>query len=119
MIKFAENVNINKRLAKLKNRKPVVLGRSRRQLWRPKNTPYTIRKESETEPGNCVSIYQIVSAQPGRIPQIYGYLTNMRIWGATVFVDRVSYYTHVELMRDLTFDKALLAKNWLKGLQMT
>ena len=67
-------------------------------------------QESETEPGDCVSIDQIVSAQPGIIPQIYGYLTNIRIWGATVFVYYVSYYTHVALMRDITLDETLLAK---------
>ena len=35
----------------------------------------------------------------------------MRIWGATVFVDHVSDYTHVALMRDLTLDETLLVKN--------
>ena len=34
----------------------------------------------------------------------------MIIWGATVFVDHVSDYTHVALMRDLTLEKTLLAK---------
>ena len=34
----------------------------------------------------------------------------MRIWGATVFVDHVSDYTHVALMRDLILDETLLAK---------
>ena len=87
-----------------------VFGRSHRQPWRSKNTPGTIRKEINTEPGDCVSIDQIVSAQPGLIPQIYGYLNNMRIWGATVSVDHVSEYTHVALMRDLTLDETLLAK---------
>ena len=51
-----------------------------------------------------------MSAQPVPIPQIPGYLTNMRIWGATVFVDHVSEYTHVALMHDITLDKMLLAK---------
>ena len=34
----------------------------------------------------------------------------MRIWGATVFVDHVSDYTHVSLMRDITLDETILAK---------
>ena len=65
---------------------------------------------------NYVSIDQIVSAQLGLIPQISGYLTNMRIWGATVFVDHVSDYTHVALMRDLTLEKTLLAKTYFERL---
>ena len=39
-----------------------------------------------------------------------GYLTNMRIWGATIFVDHVTDYTYVALIRDLTLDETLLAK---------
>ena len=40
----------------------------------------------------------------------------MRIWGATVFVDHVSDYTHVALMRDLTSDETLSAKKSLERL---
>ena len=97
MIKLAWNGNIDKRFTKLKNRQPVymscIFGRSHRQTWRSKKTPGTIHKEIETEPGNCVSIDQIVSAQPGLIPQIPGYITNMRIWGATVRGSYVRLYT--------------------------
>ena len=46
MIKLAENGNIDKRFAKLKNRQPVcmscVFGRSHRRPWRYKKTPGTI-----------------------------------------------------------------------------
>ena len=113
MIKLAQNGNIDKRFAKLKNRQPVcmscVFGRSHRQPWRSKKAPGTICKESETEPGDFVSIDQMVSAQPGLTTQIFCYLTNMIIWGATVFVDHVSDYTHVALMRDITLEETLLS----------
>ena len=39
-----------------------------------------------------------------------GFLTNLRIWGATVFMDHFSDYDYVALMRDLTLHKNLLAK---------
>jgi len=39
-----------------------------------------------------------------------GFLTNLRIWGATIFVDHYSDYVFVALMRDLTLNKTLLAK---------
>ncbi len=57
---------------------------------------------------------QLVSAQPGLIPQMSGFLTNMRIWGATVFVDHFSDYVYVALMRDLSLDETLLAKSSFK-----
>ena len=57
-----------------------------------------------------------MSAQPGLIPKISGYLTNMRIWGATVFVDHVSDYTHVANMHDPTLDETLLEKTYFARL---
>ena len=39
-----------------------------------------------------------------------GLLTSKRLWGATTFVDHVSDYVYVHLMRDLGLDETLLAK---------
>ena len=61
-------------------------------------------------PGDGVYVDQIVSAQPGLIPKISGFLTSKRLWGATTSVDHVSDYVYVHLMRDLTLDETLLAK---------
>ena len=118
MMKLSEKGIISKTFAILKDRLLVfvscVFGMSPRRPWQSKGTPGTIHKYSETEPGDCVSIDHLVSAQPGLIPQISGYLTNMRIWGDTVFVDHVPYFTHVGLMRDLTLNETLLAKTAFK-----
>ena len=54
---------------------------------------------------------QIVSAQPGLISQMSGFLTNQRLWGTTTFVDHVSNYVYVHLMRDLSLTKKLLSKS--------
>jgi hypothetical protein len=54
---------------------------------------------------------QLVSAQPGLILQMAGFLTNLGIWGATIFVDHFSDYIFVALMQDLTHDETLLAKS--------
>ena len=62
------------------------------------------------EPGECVIIDTLISAQPVLIPQMSSFLTNMRIWGAIVFVDHVTDYVYVALMQDLTLDETLLAK---------
>jgi hypothetical protein len=53
---------------------------------------------------------QLVFAQPGLIPQMAGFLTNLCIWGATIFVDQFSDLVYVALMHDLTLDETLLAK---------
>ena len=42
---------------------------------------------------------------------MYVFLTNQRLWGATTFVDHVSDYVYVHLMRDLSLTKILLAKS--------
>ena len=61
-------------------------------------------------PGYGVSVDQTVSAQPGLIPKMSGFLTNKRLWGATTFVDHVSDHVYVNLMRDLSLDETILAK---------
>ena len=53
----------------------------------------------------------MVSAHPGLIPHMAGFLTNQRIWSATIFVDLFSNYIFVALMRDCTLDDTLLAKS--------
>jgi hypothetical protein len=114
MIVLAEKGKIQKKYAKLKHRLPIcmscIFGKAHRKPWRSKGSKGSIRKESDDAPGKCVSMDQLVSAQPGLIPQMAGFLTNLRIWGATVFVDHFSDYVYVALMRDLTLDETLLAK---------
>ena len=61
-------------------------------------------------PGDGVSVDQIVSAQTGLIPQMSGFLTSKILRGTTTFVDHVSDYMYVHLMRDLNLDETLLAK---------
>ena len=58
-----------------------------------------------------MSVDQIVSAQPGLIPHMSGFLTNQRLWGATTFVDHVSDYVYVHLMRYSSLTKTLLEKS--------
>ena len=57
---------------------------------------------------------QLGSTQPGLIPQMAGFYTNLRIWGATVVVDHFSDHVYVALMRDLGLEKTLLAKSAFK-----
>ncbi len=53
---------------------------------------------------------QLISAQPGLVPQDKGNLTRAWIWAATVFVDYFTKFVHVALMTDQTAESALKAK---------
>ena len=70
-----------------------------------------MRIPEQTKAGDGVSVDQIVSAQPGLIPQMSVFLTNQRLWGATTFVDHVSDYVYVHLMGYLSLTETFLAKS--------
>ncbi len=74
-------------------------------------TERPICKPTDNAPGKRASMDQMVSAQPGLIPQMSGRLTNLRIMGATVFVDHYSDHVYVYLMKDLMFSESLMAKH--------
>ena len=55
--------------------------------WRTKGKRLcgSIRKPSDTIPGDITSINQMVSVQPGIISQVTVSLTHARFWAATIF----------------------------------
>jgi hypothetical protein len=86
-----------------------IFGTSHQKPWSTKDSHGLICKESNDAPGKCVSMDQMVSAQQGLIPHMAGFLMNLCIWGATIFVDHFLDYFYVALMHDLTLDETLLA----------
>jgi hypothetical protein len=85
-------------------------GQAHCRPWRSKNKASgSIRRASETQPGDGTSVNQIVSAQPGLIPQMAGFLASDRIWGTTNFCDHASNFVYVQLMRNFTLEETLLA----------
>ncbi len=64
----------------------------------------------DSKPGQVVSVDQIVSAQPGLLPQEKGQLTRARVWGCTLFVDHFTNSVCIVLMRDLWAEATLEAK---------
>ncbi len=115
MITLAKKGKLNKKFIRPKHRLPVctscIFGTCHCKPWHSKGLKGSIKKEIDDASGKCVSIDQMVSAQPGLIPQMAGFLTNLCIWGATNFVDHFSDYIFLPLMRDLTLDKTLPAKS--------
>ena len=69
-----------------------IFGKSHKRPCRTKgkHSSGSIRKPSDTRSGATNSIDQMVSAQPGIIPQVTGDLTHARLWAATLFVDHYS-----------------------------
>jgi len=115
IFKMCELGYLPHRLLACKKSPPVCIacqfGTAHRRPWRFKGKKSgSIRRSKEKNPGDGTSVDQIVSAQPGVVPQMHGQLTKDRIWGATVFVDHVSDYVYVHLMKDLTLEATLTAK---------
>ena len=80
LIELAMRGKIPKRLATLKGRTPVcvacIFGTAHRKPWRIKSKKYNpIRRPEDDAPGKRISTDQLVSAQPGLIPQMSGFLT--------------------------------------------
>ena len=104
-----------KRLLECRNNPPLCVGcqfgQAHRRPWRTKGKKSgSIRQKDHVKPGDGVSVDQIISAQPGLIPQMSGFLTSERLWGVTTFVDHVTDFVYVHLMRDMTLEETLLAK---------
>jgi hypothetical protein len=53
----------------------------------------------------------MISAQPGLIPKMARFFTNLRIWAALIFVDHYLDYIYVALRHNLTLNESLLAKS--------
>jgi hypothetical protein len=116
LIVMAERGEIPKRLAFLKGRCPLcvacLFGQAHKRPWRSKSKQkHPIRRPTDDAPGKRASMDQMVSAQPGLIPQMNGRLTNFRVMGATVFVDHYSDHVYIYLMKDLTLSETLMAKH--------
>jgi hypothetical protein len=112
---LAEKGKLNKKFAKLKHRLPVcmscIFGMAHHKPRCSKGEKGLIRKHDDNAPGKCVSIYQMISAQQGLIPQMAGFLTILRIRAATIFVDHYLDYVYVTLMRGPTLNETLLTKS--------
>ena len=68
-----------------------------------------LRSDSK-KPRHQVGTDQIVSAQPGLVPQEKGPMTRAHIWGATVCVDYATRWVKLYLMQDTQGDSTLEAK---------
>ena len=106
---------LHKQLLECRNKPPLCVAcqfvQYHRCTWHTEGKKIgSIQTPAQKDPGNVISVDQIVSAQPGLIPKMSGFPTNQRLWGCTTFVYHVSDYVYVHLMRYLSLSGTLLAK---------
>ena len=75
---------LTKRLLKLRNKTPLCVscqfGAAHRRPWRTKEKKSeSIRRPEQTNPGDGVLVDHNVSAQPGIIPKMSGFITSQRL----------------------------------------
>jgi hypothetical protein len=85
-----------------------LFGIAHKCLWQSKSKQkHPTCRPTDNAPGKKASLDQMVSTQPGLIPQMSGHLT----LAATIFVDHFSDHVYVYLMKDLMLSETLLAKH--------
>ncbi len=87
-----------------------LFGRQHRRPKKSSKSGSPIRQKEHNYPGGGVSADQIISSQPGLVPQSSGKLTNKRITSVTVFVDHYSDFSYVVLMTECSGKETLRAK---------
>ena len=70
----------------------------------------SIRRKPDDVPGKKTSMDHPVSAKPGVILQMSGFLTNLMINGGTMFVDHYFGHIYVFLIKNLALEETLYAK---------
>jgi hypothetical protein len=78
--------------------------------WRSKRQKHWSNPREAFQPGEMVSVDQLVSPTPGLIPQSTGKLTTKRYKYATVFVDQYSGFSYVYLQKSPDAEETIQAK---------
>ena len=106
MFQLCRNGYLPKRFLKLKTSDLIcpscILGKQKRRPWRHKGSKGTIRSTNEKNPGDRVSIDQMISHQPGLVPRYDGKHTRDRITCVTCFKDHISglSYSYLQVSSD-------------------
>ena len=122
MFRLAKAGILPKHLLRVKNRLPpcasCLFGTQHKTCWRTRSSIHrqksSLRREDLSQAGQCVGVDQMISVQPGLMPQEKGHLTRRRIWACTVFFDYFTGFVFVSLIRDLTAESTLAAKKELE-----
>ena len=74
------------------------------------NSYKPIRKEDYDAPGKCVLTNQLISVQPGLVPQTVGSLNKDKIWVANIVVDNYTDIHKSVLLRFSSTEETVAAK---------
>ena len=87
------------------------LAQAHRRSWRTNDKPIKgIRKKTDTKPGDGTSCDNIISGQPGLMPQALGNLTHERFWASALYVDHFSDFIYNHLITGTTSQETLDSK---------
>ena len=115
MCTLAEQGVLPKKLSKYKYRAPFcascAFGKAHKRQWTSKGKHYNpIRSKRDDKPGARVSVDQLISAQPGLVPQTGGTLKRSRIHCSTIFIDHLTSFAFSFLQRSTGHEETLDAK---------
>ena len=94
-------------------------GKAHRKPLRSKGIKNRRHIKLATEPGQVISVDQLISPTPGFVPTHRGRPTTQRYRGATVFVDHYSDYTYVHLMTEMNAEATVKAKQAFERISAT
>ena len=83
--------------------------KAKRKRWRDKPRR-DYEKFVATNPGECISVDQMVSPTPGLVAQMTGTLTSKRYKYATVYVDQATGLGYIHLQKSADVDETLKGK---------
>ena len=86
-------------------------GKATRRPWRTRAPVNAMLVPPVVAPGSVVSVDQMVSAIPGLIPQMKGFITYKRYEIATIFVDHFSGLSFVHLQKGSSASETIEAKH--------
>jgi hypothetical protein len=87
-----------------------MFGKMTRRAWRTRAPVNAMTIPPVTVPGSVVSMDQLVSAVPGLIGQMKGFLTRKRYTVATIFVVHFSALSYVHLQKGATAEETIDGK---------
>ena len=87
-----------------------LFGKATRRAWRTKAPVNKMKTPPATAPGSVVAIDQMISALPGFIAQMRGFITGKRYKVITVFVDQFSDLSFVYTQKSTTAEETVQAK---------
>jgi hypothetical protein len=112
LVEMAKQGVIPRRLAKcpIPACSACLYAKASKRPWRSQTSNNMDESTRPNNPGDCVSVDQLVSPTPGLIAQMTGFRTTKRYRYATVYIDQVSRLSFTYLQKTATAEETLEGK---------